>query len=199
MVEDAAISEDERGLCELAALDLRLARAFAARAEAAEDPEVANGFARSYQRAARSYRQTLALKHRLRRELKREAREDRADLSREHERAVAHRKAQVCAVVKGLIWTEHEQDEAERLEDELDEILDDEAVLDGFAATPVEVHVARLRRNLGLGVEGDAPNLQAPGEAGPQDPPPPPTNPAPADAVAGPPDAPLERDYWNSA
>jgi len=199
MVEDAAISEDERGLCELAALDLRLARSFAARAEAAEDTEVANGFARSYQRAARSYRQTLALKHRLRRELKREAREDRADLSREHERAVAHRKAQVCAVVKGLIWTEHERDEAERLEDELDEILDDDAVLDGFAATPVEIHVARLRRTLGLGVEDPGPNVPAPAEAGPHDPPPHPTAPGSTDTAAAPPDTAPERDYWNSA
>jgi len=56
------ISEDERGLDALAQIDLRLAQVFAARAEAAEDPEVANGLVRSYQRAARSYRQSLALR-----------------------------------------------------------------------------------------------------------------------------------------
>ena len=60
---------DALGLGELAELDLAMARSFAARAQAAEDPDVANGLARSYQRAARSYRQTLALKSRLKREL----------------------------------------------------------------------------------------------------------------------------------
>jgi len=189
------ISEDERGLDALAQIDLRLAQVFAARAEAAEDPEVANGLVRSYQRAARSYRQTLALKHRLRRELKRERREDRTDDRKEHARAVSARKAQVRAAVKVLIWTEAEPPEAERLEDDLEEWLADLVVMDGFAATPVEHHVARLRRDLGLAAEDAVPDPQAPDEAGPPAPPPHPTDPP----RAAPDDAPPERDYWNSA
>jgi len=195
MSDDAAISEDEAGLCELAAIDLRLARVFAARAEAAEDPEVANGLVRSYQRAARSYRQTLALKHRLRRELKREAREDRTDDRKEHARAVSTRKAQVRAAVKALIWTEAEPPEAERLEDDLEEWLADLVVMDSFAATSVEAHVARLRRDLGLAAEDAVPDPQAPGDAKP-----PALSPHPTDPPqAAPGDAPPERDYWNSA
>jgi len=192
MLGNTAISEDDAGLCELAAIDLRLARVFAARAEAAEDPEVANGLVRSYQRAARSYRQSLALKHRLRRELKRELREDRTDDRKEHARAVSARKAQVRAAVKALIWTEAEPLEAERLEDDLEEWLADLVVMDGFAATPVEHHVARLSRDLGLAAEDAVPDPQAPGGAGP---PPHPTDPPRAAADAAPP----ERDSWNSA
>ena len=61
------------GLSELTALDLAMAMArdFAARAQAAEDPDTACDLARSYQRMARSYRQTLALKVRLAREMAR--------------------------------------------------------------------------------------------------------------------------------
>src|ERR1700761_722434 len=67
MSDALAITEAEAaGLSELAALDLAMARDFAARAQAAEDPDTANALARSYQRMARSYRQSLALKAKLR-------------------------------------------------------------------------------------------------------------------------------------
>jgi hypothetical protein len=57
MLDALTITEAEAaGLCELAALDLAMARDFAARAQAAEDPEIANNVARSYQRMARSHR-----------------------------------------------------------------------------------------------------------------------------------------------
>src|SRR3982750_477928 len=70
MLDALNITEEEAlGLAELAQHDLALARDFARRAQAAEDADEANRLARSYQRAARSYRQTLALKARLRRDL----------------------------------------------------------------------------------------------------------------------------------
>jgi hypothetical protein len=51
MLDALSITEAEAaGLSELAALDLAMARDFAIRAQAAEDPEVANDLARSYQR-----------------------------------------------------------------------------------------------------------------------------------------------------
>src|SRR5216684_1486053 len=76
MLDALTITEDEAaGLSELAALDLAMARDFAARAQAAEDPETANDLARSYQRMARSYRQSLALKVRLQREMVRAERD----------------------------------------------------------------------------------------------------------------------------
>jgi hypothetical protein len=70
MLDALSITEAEAaGLSELAALDLAMARDFAKRAQAAEDPDTANDLARSYQRMARSYRQTLALKARLQRDI----------------------------------------------------------------------------------------------------------------------------------
>ena len=63
------------GLSELAACDLRLAKRFCARIEALPEDadDRACNLARSYQRMARSYRQSLALQLRFRRELKAEA------------------------------------------------------------------------------------------------------------------------------
>src|SRR5258708_10809812 len=76
MLDALTITEAEAaGLSELAALDLAMARDFAARARAAEDPATANDLARSYQRMARSYRQTLALKAKLQGDMLRADRE----------------------------------------------------------------------------------------------------------------------------
>jgi hypothetical protein len=70
MLDALTITEAEAaGLSELAALDLAMARDFAARARDERDPQIANDLARSYQRMARSYRQSLALKVRLAREI----------------------------------------------------------------------------------------------------------------------------------
>jgi hypothetical protein len=148
--------DDARSLCELAAVDLRVAKGFAERALAEEDPETANGLARSYQRAARSYRQSLALKMRLRRELARQDREDRTDQRGEAGRRYAATKARVYAAVKTLIWNEHEAAEAEPLEDQLAELLDDDALAEDFATTPVERHVARLAADLKLSANAQA-------------------------------------------
>ncbi|MET0271438.1 MAG: hypothetical protein ABW360_00460, partial [Phenylobacterium sp.] len=62
------IDRDEAMLAELAELDLALARKVQACAMAAEDPETVGALARSYQRVARSLRQTLALKAKLKRD-----------------------------------------------------------------------------------------------------------------------------------
>jgi hypothetical protein len=56
MLDALTVTEAEAArLSELAALDLSMARDFAARAQAVEDPESANDLACSYQRMARSY------------------------------------------------------------------------------------------------------------------------------------------------
>src|SRR5689334_1730222 len=71
MWDALSITEAEAaGLSELAATDLVMAKDFAARAREERDPEIANDLARSYQRMARSYRQSLALKVRLAREIR---------------------------------------------------------------------------------------------------------------------------------
>jgi hypothetical protein len=64
----ATPSREEEMLAELAELDMALARHVQAKALAAEEPDEINALGRTYQRVARSLRQTLALKARLVRE-----------------------------------------------------------------------------------------------------------------------------------
>src|SRR5258705_5875141 len=78
MSDAAPIDDALTGLDDLVACDLRLAKRFCARIEACTDDQddKAMSLARSYQRMARSYRQTLIVQARLRRELKAEAKDD---------------------------------------------------------------------------------------------------------------------------
>lgn len=152
MLDALDITEAEAaGLSELAALDLAMARSFAARAQAAEDPQVQNELARSYQRMARSYRQTLALKVRLKRDLEqsRRARGDRpAADPRVADPRVAERKAEVRQALERVAWNEYEP--AEKLDafDELEWFMEVEAHEPRFLADPLPVVVARLCRDL---------------------------------------------------
>src|SRR6185312_4777315 len=110
MLDALTITEAEAaGLSELAALDLVMAREFAARAQAAEDPQVANDLARSYQRVARSYRQSLALKVRLQREIVRAEHEapPPPPIPRDAAR-IAERVEALRGPVQRVIWAEHE-------------------------------------------------------------------------------------------
>src|SRR5690242_3289548 len=120
MLDALAITEEEaQGLSELAALDLAMAKDFAARVQAEADPAVKNDLARSYQRVARSYRQTLALKMRLAREVASHAREVGAGAGRGGADAAlagvaplgppALRRAdEVRDAVARIVWSEHE-------------------------------------------------------------------------------------------
>ena len=117
MWDALAITEEEAaGLSELAALDLAMARDFAARARAESDPEIANDLARSYQRMARSHRQSLALKVRLARDLAR-LQQDAPPPPRD-EAAIRARMNEVRAATRRVIWAEHEANDW----DEPDEI-----------------------------------------------------------------------------
>ena len=169
------ITEAEaEGLSELAALDLALARDFARRAQAAEDNDEANRLARSYQRAARSYRQTLAVKARLKRDLAQagavaaqvQAKTPRA---RPGGAAVARRIGEVRGALLRLAWSEAERMEIEP--DEADEgetidlyafawvrqdvevIVAKDCVNDSFGEEALDDHVARLALELGLPAE----------------------------------------------
>lgn len=167
MLDALDITEGEAaGLAELAQHDLAMARHFAGRAQAAEDPDEANRLARSYQRAARSYRQTLALKARLKRDLAQtEAEKPRP---RPGGQAVARRIGELRAALTRLAWdeaerTEAEQDETEAAEAEPDletfawrrediEILvAQECANAAFCDEPLDDHVARV--GLGMGFE----------------------------------------------
>lgn len=154
---DAALT----GLDELAACDLRLAKRFCARIEALPEDadDKAMALARSYQRMARSYRQTLVVQARLRRELKAEERQD-AEAARR--RAIADRPAPPSALEDTTIFrmarvetaaaerirAEYDPSEAEPLEEELTDLLyelwdDDFAELD--AELQLDAVMARVR------------------------------------------------------
>jgi hypothetical protein len=156
MLEALDITEEEAaGLAELARHDLAMARHFAERAQAAEDPAVANSLARSYQRAARSYRQTLALKARLKRDLQ------RADAEAPKPEAPPNpatvRGDQLRCAIERTIWAEHEKPDwedayrafnrhARRFESRLEVLQRD----DGFAQQDLDVQVLDSARDLGL-------------------------------------------------
>ena len=174
MLDALSITEAEAaGLSELAALDLAMARDFAARAQAAEDPAVANDLARSYQRMARSYRQSLALKARLRMETIHADRETprRPGLGAaaaptpptahniEDDVAIDLRAEELHGAVERVIWAERER--AEAPETEADDLLEQrfarlDARLDRlvrtprFAREPLDDQVIALCRDIGL-------------------------------------------------
>jgi hypothetical protein len=155
MWDALTITEDEAaGLSELAAHDLAMARDFAARAQAETDPSIAADLARCYQRMARSYRQSLALKVRLARELIR-LQQDAPPPPRDEARIRA-RVDEVRAATRRVIWTEHERSDShedglwEEFFDVLEQTLKIQSREDGFGRTPLDDHVAQVCSDLGL-------------------------------------------------
>jgi hypothetical protein len=159
---------EKRILGELAELGLSLARAVHERALAAETSAEMTELALAFHRTSRSVRQTLALESKLERDGARRDREALVEAARAHETGVTRRKHQVRMAVERSIWTEAEGLEAERLVDELDDLLEEESLADDFTAEPVEAHVARIRGDLGLSAVGQGPSPAAlgGGEAG---------------------------------
>lgn len=179
MLDALDITEAEaRGLSELAEHDLALARDFARRAQAAEDADEASRLGRSYQRAARSYRQTLALKARLKRDLAAAARDQAgAPKPRPGGAAVARRIGELRAALLRLAWDEAERAEiepedgegaeaadraaADRLQafawarQDLEAVVARDVLSDSFGAERLDDHVARVALRLGM----DAPAI----------------------------------------
>jgi len=112
---------DEAMLAELAEMDLSLARKLHAAAMAAEDPADVAGLARAYQKTARSLRQTLALKARIKRDL---ARETRGEPSLEEAARVEARARTVRRAITRVIFTETEGEAADWLCSLLEERID---------------------------------------------------------------------------
>jgi hypothetical protein len=151
MSEPAEITERRRRiLAELSELGLASARDLHQRQLAAETAKDAALLANSLHRISRSLRQTLALEAKLDRDAKRDILEDRKEARREAARRVAQRRQRVEATVERLIWTEYEDAEAGVLVDDLDMLLDEAELTDGFCADPIEVHIARICKDLGL-------------------------------------------------
>jgi hypothetical protein len=160
------------GLSELAACDLRLARRFAARIEALPDDadDQAMRLARAYQRMARSYRQTLALQLRLRRDLKADAKADAQDARKRRRDAVFQRQRAIKARVTSLIYDEREDEtEGDELYGQLLEFLDLAAKRPDFFETPVDTHVAALAQALGLSAPHVSPACGGKRRATPQE------------------------------
>ena len=168
--------EEAQGLAEIARHDLELARDFARRALETTDNDEANRLARSYQRAARSYRQTLAVKARLKRDLAAAARVQ-ADLPKPRPggAAVARRIGELRTALLRLSWDETDPPETETLGTE-GEIAEFEAACEEFACrredvelvitqsclkpdfseAPLDDDVARVAMDLGLSPEAIA-------------------------------------------
>jgi hypothetical protein len=165
MSDDVKTAEREkRILGELAELGLSLARAVHERALAAETSAEMTELALAFHRTSRSVRQTLALESKLQRDGARRDREALVEAARAHETGVTRRKHQVRMAVERSIWTEAEGIEAERLVDELDDLLEEDSLADDFTAEPLEAHIARIRGDLGLSLsahEGEDPNRDA--------------------------------------
>jgi len=157
--------EEAAGLAEIARHDLELARDFARRALEATDNDEANRLARSYQRAARSYRQTLAVKARLKRDLTAAARVQ-ADIPKAKPggAAVARRIGELRAALLRLSWDEADPPETEAETTEFDAACEDfshrradiELVVSqaclkpDFGDAPLDDDVARLAMDLGM-------------------------------------------------
>src|SRR5690349_3870663 len=137
-----------------------MAKDFAARAQAEADPDVANDLARSYQRVARSYRQTLALKMRLAREMlthQREAPSVRATTPAKPSPQALRRADALRAAVERVAWNEHEGPEGEPARDFIlrlfEEGLAEDAQDPAFAYRPLDAHVAETCAAVGLDPE----------------------------------------------
>jgi hypothetical protein len=158
--------EDAAGLADLAAVHLKMAKEFAARAQVVDDPELACKLAAVSQRHSRAFRQNLAIKLRLKREMMRVAAEtppapepEKPHVPRDAQRIKA-RLAEVRAPLHRIIWSEH--DWTERPEDlgdraatahyfrDFDDWLEREADDNAFGLQPLDEHVVELARAAGL-------------------------------------------------
>jgi hypothetical protein len=179
MPEAAAILDrDEQMLCRLAELELAAAEKVHAKLMATEETAEVSELARSYQRLARSLRQTLALKARL----KRERVQAEAKRRPEDDPRVPARKAEVREALARVVWTEYEREDAEDALEESEWYVDVASHEDRFLTDPIPVIVARLCQQLEIPLPPIPP---PPGEVSAQ-----PTEGVRSEAEAAPPDPP---------
>ena len=145
---------DEQMLARLAELDLSAAERAHERYMAAGDGPQASEAGRTYQRMARSLRQTLAIKAKLKRDREQAAKDaGQAPPAQVGGQAVARRIQDLRTAAHRLVWNEAER-EGEELYDwraeDIETIITQEMLKDGFAAEPLEDHVARVALALGV-------------------------------------------------
>jgi hypothetical protein len=152
MSEAPTPDRDEEMLARLAEFDLAAAERVHGRLMAAEAASEIAELGRTYQRIARSLRQTLALKAKLKRDRETAAKE--APARRPGGVAVARRIGELQTAVRRVIWSEAERleepDFAQFLEQGLEEGIRDELWTDSFCDETLDDHIARYCLVLGL-------------------------------------------------
>jgi hypothetical protein len=144
------IARQDRILAELSELAIGVARDLAGQVSAAESAQDAAAVASAFHKVGRAVRQTIALEMRLQRDRKALDREDGAHAAGAREASVKQRRERLRTVVHRMVWAEGEKDEAEALDDQLDQLLAEDVLDEAFADNPFEDQVARLRFDLGL-------------------------------------------------
>ena len=153
----------EAQLARLAALDLAAVDEVHGRLMAAEDGAAVADLGRTYQRLARSLRQTLALNARLKRERERALREA-AENPRPSKPpggvAIARRIREVRQAMHRIIWNEYERepetfddDVYESLAHDMEMTVTRECMTASFCDEPLDDHIARLCLSLELPAE----------------------------------------------
>ena len=161
---------DEEMLARLAACDLTAAERVHSRLMAAEDASDIAELGRTYQRIARSLRQTLALRAKLKGEREQAARD--APPIKPSGHTVARRARDLREAVTRVIWNEAEPaDYPDYAEEALDELIAEECRRDDFCAEPLDDHVARVCELLDLSPEAAARWRDLPDPSGSGDPP----------------------------
>ncbi|MBX3485624.1 hypothetical protein [Phenylobacterium sp.] len=145
---------DAQGLDALAAAQLRLALRFAERAEAAEDDDAACKLARTSERAARSYRQILLIKSKLRRDLDAAAHEPAAPAAPDPQaqQRINKRQRVLYEAVERLVIEDFpdDRDTAEFVLDMVHHAIDDMAREPGFADADLASQIAEVREAVGF-------------------------------------------------
>ena len=169
---DADIPDlDEQMLARLAQLDLAAAERVQGRLMAAEGADEVSDLGRTYQRMARSLRQTLALKARLTREREQGAKD--APPAKPGGVAVARRIRELRQGVLRVIWTESETEkDAGYAEEAMEDLVAHECLGDSFCAEPLDDHIARVCMMLDLPSQAaerwrELPDPPSPGSPGP--------------------------------
>lgn len=144
---------DEEMLSRLAEFDLAAAERVHGRLMAAEEISEIAELGRTYQRIARSLRQTLALKARLKHD---RAAAQAASGPAGPKRppggvAVARRLKDLRSAMRRIVWNEYEcADDATALEEEVADLVTREMLRDSFCDEDLDDHIARLCLQLDL-------------------------------------------------
>jgi hypothetical protein len=141
-------------LAELAEMDLSAARHVHTQLLAATEPDTVVSLGRAYQRAARSLRQTLALKARMARDAAQAERaaSPREPMSDRRETAIIDRECDIQDAVERILYAEIPDDEdyrevlSERFVDELNDWTEE----DDFTEVDLDAQVLRACRYLNI-------------------------------------------------